>query len=232
MNKNSFLLFLTALSISCSNGQNQSLSAQAFSKTIEEVADAQIVDVRTPQEFEKGHIENALNLNWNGNEFDKQLATLDKTRPVFVYCLSGGRSGSAVSKMKKEGFTNIYEMPGGMMEWRANNLPETVKNTNTSGGMTLQHYESLVSSNKLVLVDFYADWCAPCKKMKPYLEKISIELADKVTVLRINADENTELCKTLNVSGLPVLKLYKNNEKVWENVGFIEESKVREQLNK
>ena len=96
--------------------------------------------------------------------------------------------------------------------------------------MSLEQYQSLLHSDKLILVDFYADWCAPCKKMKPYLEKIAVEMADKITVVRIDADENAELCKKLNVTALPVLKLYKNNELVWENEGYIEEESVRKQL--
>lgn len=233
MYKSIFLFTVTTLVVSCSNGQNQSektsLSAIEFSEKTKQIADAQIVDVRTPQEFEQGHIENALNLNWNGSEFENQLATLDKSKPVFVYCLSGGRSGAAVSKMRDEGF-QVYEMPGGMMEWRSKNLPETVLKVGSSG-MSLEQYKALLHSDKLVLVDFYADWCAPCKKMKPYLEKIAVEMEDKVTLIRINADENKELCKNLNVTALPVLKLYKNNQLTWENLGFIGEEEVLKQLN-
>jgi thioredoxin 1 len=148
-----------------------------------------------------------------------------------VYCLSGGRSGSAADKMRKAGFENVVEMPGGMIEWRANNLPET-KISRTAKGMSLEQYQALLPSDKLVLIDFYADWCAPCKKMKPYLERIAVEMADKVTLVRIDADENVELCKKLNVTALPVLKLYKDNELAWENEGYIEEREVKEQFRK
>jgi thioredoxin len=80
-------------------------------------------------------------------------------------------------------------------------------------------------------VDFYADWCAPCKKMKPYLDEISTEMADKVVVLRINADDNKQLCKDLKIDALPVLHVYKNAVKTWTNVGFIEKADVVKQLN-
>ena len=233
MNKRIFILFIAMILNSYSNGQTKQepskLSATEFSEKIKATEDAVIVDVRTPKEFQKGHIQNALNLNWNGSEFEKQLATLDKNKTIFVYCLSGGRSTSAAAKMRKTGFESVVEMPGGMMEWRANNLPET-KISSAEKGMSLEQYQSLLHSDKLILVDFYADWCAPCKKMKPYLEKIAVEMADKITVVRIDADENAELCKKLNVTALPVLKLYKNNELVWENEGYIEEESVRKQL--
>lgn len=80
---------------------------------MKELSNASILDVRTPSEFSKGHLINALNYDWNGNEFDKQIAPLDKSKPVFVYCLSGGRSSSAANKMRSSGFTQVYEMDGG-----------------------------------------------------------------------------------------------------------------------
>lgn len=91
-------------------------------------------------------------------------------------------------------------------------------------------FQEIINSDKPVLVDFYAEWCAPCKKMEPYLEKIAFEMADRVTVIRIDADKNAELCKTLNVSALPVLKLYKNNKEIWQNTGYVGENEVREQI--
>jgi thioredoxin len=126
------------------------------------------------------------------------------------------------------GFENVYVMEGGMMKWRNADLPEIEKSA--SAGMTVEHYNSLLKSETLVLVDFYAEWCAPCRKMEPYLKKIASEMPDKVKIIRINADENTELCKELNVSALPVLKLYKNNNVIWENLGFVEETEVRKQI--
>ena len=235
MNKIIFILASAIMLNSCNGTQPKQgpskLSATEFSDKINTVKHAVVVDVRTPEEFQKGHLQNALNIDWNGSEFEQQLATLDKDQPIFVYCLSGGRSGKALAKMHEAGFTNVVEMPGGMMEWRANDLPE-VKIELTGEGMDLRQYEALLRSDKLVLVDFYADWCAPCKKMKPYLEKIAIDMADTVTLVRIDADANPVLCKTLDVVGLPVLKLYKNKELVWENKGYIGEAPVRERIKK
>ena len=104
-----FLTFITATSIlfnSCSNGQTQTtntnLSATEFSEKIKELPSAPIVDVRTPVEFTKGHLQNANNYDWNGSDFQKQISTLNKSKPVFVYCLSGGRSSSAANQMRSD----------------------------------------------------------------------------------------------------------------------------------
>jgi thioredoxin len=96
--------------------------------------------------------------------------------------------------------------------------------------MTLADFTKLTNSNKIVLVDFYADWCGPCKKMKPYLEEISKDMADKVEVVRINSDDNQELCKLLNIDALPTLQVYKKNKMTWSNIGFIEKAEVVKQL--
>lgn len=229
-----FSIFIWAtLFNSCTNGQTSgnNLSAIEFSEKTKTLPTAPIIDVRTPDEFAKGHLVNAKNIDWNGNDFDAQISKLDKTKPVFVYCLSGGRSSSAASKMRADGFKEVYELNGGIMKWRGSNLPETTDIESVSAGMSKQQYEALLNSDKLVLIDFYADWCAPCKKMKPYLEEISKEMADKVVVIRINADDNQALCKELNIDALPVLLLYKNNTEIWKNIGFIEKAGVVKQLN-
>jgi len=229
------IALLAILFNSCGSGQTNSttktnLSAIEFAEKLKEMPTAAILDVRTPDEFSKGHLANALNYDWNGNEFDKQIATLDKSQPVLVYCLSGGRSSSAATKMRSEGFKTVYELDGGIMKWRGANLPETTDNTVTSNGMTKQQFDALLNSDKLVLIDFYADWCAPCKKMKPYLDEISKDMANKVVIIRINADNNQALCKELKIDGLPVLQLYKNKTLTWTNTGFIDKAEVVKQL--
>lgn len=122
------LFFYTVISLffnSCTNGQN--LSAIEFSEKINALPSATIIDVRTPEEFAEGHLQNAKNYNWNGADFEKQTKTLDKSKPVFVYCLSGGRSSSAANKMRSDGFKKVFELRGGISKWRAENLPLTTK---------------------------------------------------------------------------------------------------------
>lgn len=97
--------------------------------------------------------------------------------------------------------------------------------------MTVSEYNELLNSQKIILVDFYADWCAPCQKMKPYLEEIASEMQNKVTVIRIDVEKNKELCKELKIEALPVLMLYKNRKLDWSNVGYISKKEVQTHLN-
>jgi thioredoxin len=222
------ILFLS----SCSNGQSEErvLSAKAFSEKINETPNSTIIDVRTPEEFSQGHIENAHNINWNDDLFETEIKKIDVEKPVFVYCLSGGRSSAAISKIKSLGFKEVYELKGGMLKWRAENLPETVTNTPTSNGMSLEDYKKMLDSDKLVLVDFYAEWCEPCKKMEPFLKEIAEEKSTTVKLIRINIDENMELAKALKIEALPIVKLYKNQTIIWDNQGFVTKEEILKHL--
>ncbi|MEL6250571.1 MAG: rhodanese-like domain-containing protein [Bacteroidota bacterium] len=79
--------------------------------------DMQLVDVRTPKEFEEGHIETALNYDVNGSDFATQVKSLDKTKPVLLYCKKGGRSARAAKQLQGMGFMTIYDLEGGYTAW-------------------------------------------------------------------------------------------------------------------
>ncbi|MFV0606215.1 MAG: thioredoxin domain-containing protein [Niabella sp.] len=198
------------------------LSALAFSDKINAISQATIIDVRTAEEFATGHLAAAKNMNIDDPDFESSIKTFDKTKPVFVYCLSGGRSAAAVRIMRLEGFKDVYDLQGGLMAWRAANLPVSSGEVQAmEQGMSMQQFTQFTSSKKPVLVDFYADWCAPCKRMEPYISEMLVTMKEELTVLRINADENPQLCSTLGINSLPYLQLYKNNQVAWSNKGYI-----------
>lgn len=229
----SCLILLLSISSTLSAQSLSNLNATTFDSKIKQTPNAQIIDVRTPGEFMQSHIKNAININISSNDFQQKIANLNKNKAVFVYCLSGSRSSYAVRVLSSMGFKEIYNLIGGMMQWRAANLSETTDNSSSKqndNGLTLVQYRKLLNSDKLVLVDFYADWCAPCKKMKPYLDEISLEMKDKVIVKRIDADANKVLAKDLKVDALPILLLYKGNKLVWSYKGYISKEEVIKKL--
>ena len=230
-------IILVAVSVvlgNCSYGQSgadkTNLSETEFAIKLNEYPDAPVIDVRTAEEFSKGHLVRAHNINWNIPDFNQQVSRFNKSEPVFVYCLSGGRSAAAAESMRAGGFQKVYELNGGIMKWRAANLPEINGSSGKFAGMSQQEYDALLQTGKLVLVDFYADWCPPCKKMKPYLEEISREYADKAEVIRINADNHQSITKSLQIDALPVLMLYKDQKLIWKHTGFIEKQDVINQF--
>ncbi|HNL37566.1 MAG: thioredoxin domain-containing protein [Saprospiraceae bacterium] len=225
------LLLLFAQCAAPSSPATGLLTAADFSRQLQATPGAQLIDVRTPTEFAKGHLANAVNIDWNSAGFAGQAEKLDHDKPVFVYCLSGGRSGEAAGWLRSAGFSKVYDLEGGILKWRAAKLPETKDDPAKTAGMSKGDYDALLKSDKLVLVDFYADWCGPCRKMAPYLEEIKTEMADRVTVVRINADDNQDLMKTMGNDALPVLLIYKNGAQLWRNEGFIDKAGVVAQLN-
>ena len=78
-----------------------------------------LLDVRTPMEFEEGHLENAINIDFQSGTFEEEISKLDKETTYAVYCRSGNRSGQAAEVMAGLGFTNIYDMDGGVIDWAA-----------------------------------------------------------------------------------------------------------------
>jgi rhodanese-related sulfurtransferase len=86
---------------------------------IVQMEDAQLIDVRTPEEFEEGHIANALNIDFFSDNFLQNMEKLDKEKPVVLYCKSGNRSNKSVQKLKDSGFSKIYDVDGGITEWKS-----------------------------------------------------------------------------------------------------------------
>jgi len=232
MNYFRIFIALAFFGLSSCKGQESNkielLNATAFNEKIQNNNQLQLLDVRTPEEYSKQHIGAAVNINWNGDDFEQKVAQFDKTKPIYVYCLSGGRSRQAANKLAEMGYQNIYELEGGIMKWNAAGLS---KATTERVGMTIADYNKLLVSDKKVLIDFYAEWCAPCKKMAPYLAKMSTEMKDKVTIIKIDADQNKSLLEDLEIAGLPTLLLYENQNKVWKHEGFISETDLIKKIN-
>jgi thioredoxin len=224
------LLFIGFLFTSC-NGQTnanyESIEAVNFAGKIKTTPQAAIIDVRSPEEFAGQHIDNAINIDWNGDNFDGKIGKYDKSKPIFVYCMSGGRSKQAAEKLAELGYTKIYELQGGIMKWNAAGLSVP---SDKIIGMCSQEYNELLNTDKIVLIDFYAEWCAPCKKMTPFLIKMQKEMADKVTIVRLNADENKTLISQLKIEELPTLFIYKDNKILWKHSGFISEEDLTKKL--
>jgi len=83
----------------------------------------QIIDVRTPEEFNEGHIKNAKNIDFLSPSFTKEISGLDKEKPVYIYCRSGNRSGKSVKDFLNAGFTEVYDLEVGIVGWKSQGLP-------------------------------------------------------------------------------------------------------------
>ncbi len=210
---------------STTTAKGGTVGADEFEKLLAQTAGAQLIDVRTPEEYTGGHITNAVNINVNGDDFEQAVGALDKTKPVFVYCLAGSRSESAADYMRSQGFATIYELNGGILKWQAagKNL-ETGNAAPKKQGMTQEEFNKRVTTENYVLVDYHAKWCKPCLQMAPMLDKVATDKKDKLTLLKVDADENPELLQQKGISEIPVLELYHKGKLVWSHKGLIDEA--------
>lgn len=101
---------------------NNSVNAATFAEMISEPSEKIILDVRTPEEFNEGHIQYARLINFYDEDFKEQVNALDKQLPVYVYCASGVRSDKAATILKQEGFREVYVLEKGLKEWNQSEL--------------------------------------------------------------------------------------------------------------
>jgi thioredoxin 1 len=94
-----------------------------------------------------------------------------------------------------------------------------------------QTFSEIIHSDKPVLVDFYADWCAPCRMMKPILEEVKKKMGDEITIIKINVDKNAAVAETFNVSGIPALIIFRKGVIKWRQAGVVPANQLIEQLN-
>lgn len=124
---------LTALVVLCAAG-----FAAGTAAAIEDIAPKQahrmirdnrgdpgfvILDVRTPREFEEGHLRGAVNIDYHAEDFRERIDGLDRDRTYLVYCRSGARSSSAYRLMEEMGFGSLYNLQGGILQWNQAGLP-------------------------------------------------------------------------------------------------------------
>jgi rhodanese-related sulfurtransferase len=118
-----FLCGITRADDTKSDGATH-VDAKAAEKLVKE-GKVTVVDVRTVNEYKQGHIAGAKNIDFTENDFESQVAKLDKSKPYLVHCASGHRSTNSLETFKKLGFKSIYHLDGGLKAWEAAGKPVT-----------------------------------------------------------------------------------------------------------
>jgi thioredoxin len=224
---------MCAMALTACNSTGQSvkdLNAEQFKEGVS-ANGIQLVDVRTAEEYAEKHIAGSTNININDSEFEKKMLALDKSKPTYIYCLAGSRSAKAADWAVKHGFKKVYNLQGGITAWMGSKLPvETSGGNAPATGMSFDDYLKHIKSDKLVLVDFNAVWCGPCKILKPIVYKVIKKNEAVVELFDIDVDKNPDIANAMNVKGIPLILLYKNGKEVWRQMGLTDEETIIEKV--
>jgi len=86
------------------------------------------------------------------------------------------------------------------------------------------------TQNKIVFIDFWATWCGPCRAMGPVLDELKAELGERVRILKIDVDQNTDLAVQMKVMGVPTFMIYKNGQRLWHDAGTFTKEALKKKI--
>jgi thiol-disulfide isomerase/thioredoxin len=188
----------------------------------------QLLDLRSPVEFQAGHIKNALQADWNNQvEFREYAVHIYKNEPLYIYSDSDTTTGAASAWLMSEGF-KVSELKGGLSEWLS--AGKEVTKSETEKPLSMGEYKILTNLGAVVLVDIGAEWCPPCKKMDPVIEKLKIDLGENLKVVKIDATVQSALMKGVGAEKLPTFIIYKNGGETWRKEGIVSLQELKRNL--
>jgi len=102
-------------------------------------------------------------------------------------------------------------------------MPKTKRNKTT--------FNEIINGEKPVLVDFYADWCGPCKMMGPILKELKKKMGDQINIIKVDAEKNADAAIKYNVRGVPTLILFKDGQILWQQSGVVQAHQLQSIIN-
>ena len=210
--KKTVMILCAAVLVSLTGCKNEqpakydSVNVEEFAEVIND-SDVVLIDVRGAEKFDEGHIDGAENMSVNDKDFEKDVeAKLPKNKTIAVYCNRGNNSKKAAEILAKKGY-KVVELKDGYNEWKK-------------------------AENGLTLVDFYATWCGPCKKMHPVLDELKKQLGDKIHIVKYDVDKEKELADKYEIQSVPTLMIMVNGEVKWRESGAMSLEELTEIVNK
>lgn len=216
-------------------GRLSHVDAATFKKLAAQKAGI-LLDVRTPGEVARGHLADATVIDINDPRFSRKLDLMQKDKPVYVYCASGSRSAAAGEMMIEKGFSEVYNLSGGISAWASAGLPidRSAAPTATAGqgGTTPAALDAILQGEKRVLVDYNTQWCVPCRKMAPVVAELVSAWQGKARVLTVDVEQSEALAQREKIQGVPVFVLYVDGKERWRRSGEMARAVLEAELGR
>ena len=214
-------------------GKLTTVDAPTFQKLALEKAGI-VLDVRTPGEVARGHLADATPLDINDARFAQRLALLPKDKAIFVYCASGHRSAAAADALIQQGFSEVYNLDGGIGAWASAGLPvDRSAAPATADGvnaLTPDALDAVLKAEKRVLVDYHTPWCTPCRKMAPVMDALAQTWTGKAKLLQVDVEQSAALAQREKIQGVPVFVLYVDGKERWRKSGELAKDVLEAEL--
>ena len=228
------LFSLFSLNVLCSAADFENVPPAEFQELAEK-GEGIILDVRTPDEIAQGHIPGASMLNFYDDDFERKLNLMQKDKPIYVYCRSGGRSAKAAKMMKENGFGEVFNLVGGIGAWNKAVLPiEKSSGVAKKSGhaFSKSEFANHLKGQRVVLADFHTPWCVPCKQIAPIVDQLEKDLGSNASILRVDLDSNPALADSYKIQGVPVFILFVDGREQWRHSGTIDSAALRAVVEK
>jgi thioredoxin 1 len=96
----------------------------------------------------------------------------------------------------------------------------------TLNTISMSNFDSIIQSEKPVLIDFFATWCGPCKMLGPILKEVKDSLGDRVSIIKIDVDKNQQISSQYQVRGVPTMILFQNGKQLWRQSGVLTKEEI------
>jgi rhodanese-related sulfurtransferase len=223
----SVVVLLQMIILSAQTADETTKALQAFETKLKATPAAQILDLRSAEEFAQNHLNGAVNIEVQDEDVERQLESLQKNKPVFVYSIRTGRSSVMVKRLQERGFAEVYELPGGIAAWIGSGRP--VEGPRKEA-LTLAAFQQQVKGDAVVLVEVGTRYCGACKKQALIVDSIQKEKG--IATRFVDIYDHQSLAKDLKITAIPTLLLYKDGKLSWQHDGLLPKEQVAAQLVK
>jgi thioredoxin len=212
--------------------ESKNITPQEFDKLFKTHEGAILIDLRTPKEFAVARLKKAINVDLMMEGFeDFMVKKFSKNSKLFLYSQSEEDAKNASQYLFEIGYKNIWTLKGGFENWILSSKPyiSGSQNFTPQNIYTKEIFQKKIRENKYVIVDFYADWCGPCKKMAPILFDIDNK-RDDVTLFKIDSDQNQTLVREYEITDIPTILIFRYGRQTWRTTGITEAKEILDRM--